>query len=416
MQSISLPIELWETILDNLSGFHDKTTLCACSLTCKAFLRASHRSLYYRVELGSSSSRTIADHFLRTIRSASSSTNPSSFVRHLDIRTHDGYNLNLYEVSCQWVNEALPILATCLLEVNVLKLKGLSWGWLTAKASSAIMLGFQKVKCLDLEEGIFETPEQMCQTIATFPALTHLLCPYMCLEMDDVSTTPLPRSLEAVEITSNLANHFDRLLNMEQHPNLRTIKLRYIGKRSTVAVGRLLRTVGSSLEHLDLGEFDVADKPQVCYGEGSIFTSAHLRLISDFVQIFTAILNNINLAHFVNLRSIGLDCGMIGPDSRPPATVCLFTLLSQIASPHMVDVRLRLGVADAFDLEMVDWHRMDQILTQSQWANLRQLTITWDCELDVMKSGVKLVCARLPRLTSRGVEILSAWKLDTGTV
>jgi hypothetical protein len=117
-------------------------------------------------------------------------------------------------------------------------------------------------------------------------------------------------------------------------------------------------------------------------------------------------LNNINLAPFVNLRSVGLDCGMIDPDSPLPATVWVFTLLSQITSPHMVDIWLRVGVENVSDLDVVDWHRMDEILTQPQWVNLLRLTITWHCERYEREAGMELVTAQLPMLTSRGVEIL----------
>jgi hypothetical protein len=117
-------------------------------------------------------------------------------------------------------------------------------------------------------------------------------------------------------------------------------------------------------------------------------------------------LNNINLAPLVNLRSIDLGYGTIDPRSHPPATVWVFTLLSQITSPQMVDVRLRVGVRNVSDLDMVDWHRMDEILTQPQWVNLLRLTIVW--HPDVLEAGMKMICTMLPMLTSRGVEIFGS--------
>jgi hypothetical protein len=231
MQSTHLPTELWDAVFDNLSDLHDRTTLSTCSLTCKAFLRASHRRLYTAVVLQSRPSPAItANHFLRIIRSPSLLVNPSSFVRRLCIRYR-------HHPSHAWVNEALPILATCLLEVTALKLECLNWRFLGDGAKSAIMSGFKKVKYLDLEESEFWTPDEMCATITAFPSLTHLLCPHIRLETD----VPCP------------ANHFDRSLNTEQFSNLRKIECLYISQPVIVAIGNLLRTIGSNLEHLDLG-------------------------------------------------------------------------------------------------------------------------------------------------------------------
>jgi hypothetical protein len=58
--------------------------------------------------------------------------------------------------------------------------------------------------------------------------------------------------------------------------------------------------------------------------------------------------------------SIGLVCRETLASSR----YGLFTLLSQITSPRVVTVRLRVGVEKASDLGVVDWLRMDQILSQ----------------------------------------------------
>jgi hypothetical protein len=88
--------------------------------------------------------------------------------------------------------------------------------------------------------------------IATFPALTHLLCPYIRRIKDDVLAMSLSGSVEAVDVASKPANHFDWSLNTEKHPDLRIIDCYYIDRPVIVAIGNLLRMVGSSLEHLHL--------------------------------------------------------------------------------------------------------------------------------------------------------------------
>jgi hypothetical protein len=251
--SLRLPFELCEAVVDNLEMGEDEVTLRACSLTCRAFLHASRRCLFYNVSLDSA---RIAERFLHIICSTNSSTTPTPFIRKLSIV--EGRNWHKFET--RWLNEALPILMTRLVKVTVLELYFLMWGLLDNAAQTMMISGFQTVKVLSMH-GKFETSEQMSQFIASFPSLTNLSCSEMYQEEDtapETSYTPLPRGLKTITLNSFQSIFFDRLLSLESLPDVHTINFKYMCPDNTRGAGKLLKTLGSSLEHLDLDDIRTA--------------------------------------------------------------------------------------------------------------------------------------------------------------
>jgi len=51
----------------------------------------------------------------------------------------------------------------------------------------------------------------------------------------------------------------------------------------------------------------------------------------------------------------------------------LFSLLSQIISPHLEHVLLQIKIFFLMDLDAVYWARIGHIFTQPRWANLTVL-------------------------------------------
>jgi hypothetical protein len=83
----------------------------------------------------------------------------------------------------------------------------------------------------------------------------------------------------------------------------------------------------------------------------------------------------------------------------------LFTLLSQVVSPHVLRVSLRFGcgLSDVSVLDYLDWAQIEYMFTQQQWNNLQKLTMVSYCATEIPSEVVASIRARLPVLESRGI-------------
>ena len=229
-------------MIDNL--WDDEDTLRACSLTCKAFLPTSRYHLFYRVRLGS---RYIAQRFLDTICSTPSPTSPYQYIRHLCLLEGQRGSYHL------WVNDALSLLTTRLLDVTILELESLQWNELDNTGRAMILSGFQRVERLKTIFSKFKTSEQMNQFITSFPSLTHLSCSQTYWETGDIPTVPLPQGLQSITLDSRQSMFFHQLLSLESHPRVCAVKFHHVLPDYIQNVGILLKTLGPDLEELDLG-------------------------------------------------------------------------------------------------------------------------------------------------------------------
>jgi hypothetical protein len=249
MHSPRLPTELCDIVIDNLS--HDGAALRACSLTCKAFLPASRYHLFYTVRL---KGRKVKG-FLEFI---DSSPKIGLYVRRLLLFEGRGR----YSFEPRWLSSALPTIVNRFPEVLVLTLDSLDWRLLDSDARTAVISGFQKVKSLETIFTHFEDPGQMNQFISSFPSLIDLSCSQTYWAADHTprfSSTPLPLSLTAITLDSFQAEFFDQLMNLESHPDVRHVQLYSMDHANTA--GKLLKTLGSSLEHVSLRDFHYALGP-----------------------------------------------------------------------------------------------------------------------------------------------------------
>ena len=249
MYSWHLPFELCELIIDNLDSWEDEDTLRACSLTCKAFLHASRYHLFYRVHL---INRHIAQRFLDTICSTPSPTSPYQYIHYLCLSEERR------EPHLLWVNKALTLLATRLLDVTILELDHLQWNMLDDTGRAMILSGFQRVEHLVTAFSKFETSEQMNHLITSFPSLTHMSCSQTYWETGGILTVPLPHGLQSITLDSDQSIVFHQLLCLESHPRVCTVKFHYVLPDYVPNVGMLLKTLGPDLEELDLGDLRCA--------------------------------------------------------------------------------------------------------------------------------------------------------------
>ena len=239
-----LPLELCEIIISNLhaDSRHDRATLRACSLTCRAFLPACRYRLFYHVVL---SSRHSAERFFNTI--FQSSTNPIPFIPRLSIITRDMHDH-------VWLNDALPILATALLEVTFLKLATMSWGLLDENAQTSLLSGFQKVTSLHIWYTSFMTWNETSRFLSSFPSLTNLLTRGITDGTLTEPYTPLPCHLATITMHSRQSMLFNQLLSLDSHPEVHDLQID-MHPRYVKGAGMLLKTLGASLENLKIEYF-----------------------------------------------------------------------------------------------------------------------------------------------------------------
>ena len=84
----------------------------------------------------------------------------------------------------------------------------------------------------------------------------------------------------------------------------------------------------------------------------------------------------INLVPNTNLRSLTLNCGIFSDwlddepyPEYPPFVFWALSLLSQITSPHVSEIKLRMEVGGPAALSRMDWPRLDEILSQPLWRH-----------------------------------------------
>jgi hypothetical protein len=391
--SLRLPTELCEMVI----AYLDEPTLRACSLTCKAFLPASRFRLFYTVCLKGRKVKR----FLEIINS---SPELGLCVRTLRICEGRGR----YRFEPRWLSSKLPLIASRLPEVTTLELDSMEWSLLDGDARTALISGFQKVKRLETIYSYFDDASQMNQFIASFPSLIDLFCYQTYLKTDSgrmetpmPSCVPLPLGLTTINLDSFQAGFFDQLMNLESHPNVR--KLKFHSMDHPNAVGKLLKTIGSNLEHVDFHDFSSA--------LGHMYNNADCEhSLIDITGSFTisnvsatAILeNDIDFAHNNHLRSVELGCGPFSPQHPPPNW--LFTIFSQLISPNLEHIRLQFGPRiSSTGLDGIDWARMERVFTQPLFSNLKTLKLYVWAEPQVRSVAVELIRAQMPILEGRGI-------------
>ena len=65
----------------------------------------------------------------------------------------------------------------------------------------------------------------------------------------------------------------------------------------------------------------------------------------------------------------------------------LHTLLSQLSSPHLEMVSWTVGFTVVAVLDVIDWARIEHILTRPSSANLEQFRILLNCPEEVVQEG-----------------------------
>jgi len=210
----------------------------------------------------------------------------------------------------------------------------------------------------------------------------------------------LPGGLKALDISIDYVEMFDRLLRLEPHLDLHTLRLNFLDMRDEYvwSVGRLLEFLGPSLESLTFyGWIDMAwDRTSPNLNESQLLSAPSILHQLNRLSL-TDLLNGhiINLVQNTNLRSLTLNCGIFSDwlddepyPEYPPSVFWALSLLSQITSPHVSEIKLRMEVCGPAALSRMDWPRLDEILSQPLWRHsLKRIVV------DIIRPGYMLLAA-----------------------
>jgi hypothetical protein len=111
----------------------------------------------------------------------------------------------------------------------------------------------------------------------------------------------------------------------------------------------------------------------------------------------------INLVQNTNLRSLTLHCGIFFEwtddepyPEYPPSVFWALSVLSQITSPLVSEIKLRMEVCGPLTLSRMNWPRLDEILSQPLWRHsLKRIVVNIIRPGDVLLDASDLDRVRL---------------------
>jgi hypothetical protein len=243
MPQISLPPEITCDVVRCLDRDKDKKTLFACSLTCKAFLSTSRKTIFETVELfWPPSAPSFDSKFLDLIRASPElGSSVSKFLLTFPNSAETTY-----------VPNAGAALAVGLPKVLDLKIRYMNWNNTDADSRTALVSGFKTVKHLELTFPKFAFSHEETEFISSFPLLTHLhiqgdawrsVAPHP-------NYSPLPVDLTSVAVSANHAGVLAQLMQLEPHPTVQNLSLDFVTDDHNYNVTSLLKTLGDDLQDL----------------------------------------------------------------------------------------------------------------------------------------------------------------------
>ena len=155
-----LPPEISCEVVRCLDRTQDKRTLFACSLTCKAFLSISRRTLFEFVELFWPPADDSFD--LRFVDLVQSSPELGAAVRRL-VLSFPGITTE------PLIPNAGADLVCGFPNVTFLRIRFMHWSTVDAESRTALLSGFQAVKRLDLLYPKFQSSHDAVGLISSFP-------------------------------------------------------------------------------------------------------------------------------------------------------------------------------------------------------------------------------------------------------
>jgi hypothetical protein len=373
MPQITLPIELCLMAIENLDVTDDITTLTACSLTCKAFLPASRRGIFARVDLNTRGCRDNG-RVQKFMEIVDSSPIIGSYVRHLWI--NEGLVLVPED---RWTGPALPFLATHLRNVEKLEISGTVWNHLDDNAHAALLSGFLTVTTLWLYFNNFGDSLHFKHLLSSFPKLTELDC-HRCdwdMENPSQSSTPLASSLTKLDIDSGCSELLYELMELQARPAVRVLQCNIeidepLDESIThdIQVGRLLKILGSGLEELSIFD-DYIEWNESHNGVLDFKPCPTILYLTLWASYQGTLKLGIDLVHNNNLRFLDIRFQAFRSHLIP---AWLLRFLSQPISPKLEHIVLRADPRFLLSGEL-DWHNMQPLLGPYLRPGLKTFTM-----------------------------------------
>jgi len=375
-----LPPEITDRIIDFLCS--DKTALSACSLVCKSWLPASRHYLFERLTLSPAGD---VERFQEPLdRSVISTIAP--YVRHFNI---------LENSRRQWVNSAAPPFKLAdFKDVKSLLLSNMHYDSDPQETLRALGASFPGLTLLRLDTVVFDHFNRVLEFICMFPMLeeVHLENVRVKVSDENAPTFEPPPDNPLPHLRSLRLGNKDILVGLwnwcrfyGRSPSIDRLFL--VAHRGEVlAIAELLRDLGSSLKHLELG-FEIDSMVEEDYAALDLQLNAELSAI-----------------HLL------LPCS----DAGASPIVVAAQVLSRIACPSLREVTLSLQLTLEQLTEGDAWSRLDEALVASELQGLQVMAFRLfdehGCVIPVvrMDSAVTVATLRtwLPSCEARNVLLL----------
>ncbi|KAI0930653.1 hypothetical protein AcV5_007312 [Taiwanofungus camphoratus] len=371
---IPLPTEVMYIIIEHNSS--DVATLRASSLTCRSWLPASRRCLFHTVTL------VDKDTLHRFSELIASADDIAHLVRELHVKAYG----NCTETE-NWVYGVAPLLADKLVSLKSLWFSHVEWVNMCINDTFLVQLRrFAGVQGLSFSSCRFGGSYDFLPIVLAFPRLSHLsidvvtwaddVCylngnPFRNMPSPQDSLPPCPLQLSSITI----GRHCDpsKLLLLASwfpsgtcYSSLRSVAFDVVDKERVGIIGRLLRSLGPSLEHVRLGcDFSIHQ--------------GRVRL-SDYIDI----------SHNTGLRSLHIRL----LDLQDHMMSWVPTLLSQISSTHLSQIVFDIWLWHGRQLRNHMWDRIEWILSHPRYACVKEVVFVHRGELD-LASARNAIEARL---------------------
>ncbi|KAJ4468865.1 hypothetical protein J3R30DRAFT_3554884 [Lentinula aciculospora] len=364
----STPIEIYELIIYHMNS---ASTLKNCSLTCRAWLQASWRNLFFRRRIVVD--RTNFEAFLELIELDSRAVTIIRFIRSLHIEQGDSWLL--YRSTGPrnpkpfQFDEYLPRL------VGLVSVERLKLGWIRCDIGpstiSALRDNFARVSVLELKSTVLSSSEQFLAILSSFPSLSGLVLGGFAIiglsEMQYTNdreqtlllrdTSPVPPNLS--DLSCNLAREETIFLfswfTLRGVESIRKLNVTLIHESSNAVVSTYCRQFGSNLEELTISS-------------GAVMLPKAFDL-SPCVKLTTLGIN----VEFRS-RSTIFDADVPLLDSFIP----LINIFQTITSESLEEVRIWLranGDMTKENYNQLDWDGLASVIERPQFKNLLRFSL-----------------------------------------
>ncbi|KAJ3893607.1 hypothetical protein GG344DRAFT_74853 [Lentinula edodes] len=361
--SDSIPIEIHEYIISHVDS---TSTLKNCSLTCRAWLRASWRNLFSQRRIVVD--RTNFESFLEIIELDSLSVTIIRFIRSLHIE--QGESWLLYRSTGPRNPKTFQFDDYLQRLVGLVSVKSLRLGGIRRDIGpptiAALRHNFAGVSVLEIHSVVLASAEQFLDILSSFPSLSGLVLGGVAIDsLSEVQCThdslhtllpphtpPVPTTL--TELVCNLPQDetifLFSWLTLHGTVSIRKLDVTLIHELSNAAVSKYLRDVGPSVEELTIG-------------------SADINLPDDFTLSPCVMLSTLGISVQFRSRSNALNLGV-------PPTECfipLVKILQTISAKQLKEVNIWLrpnGHMAQEEYEQLDWDGLASVIEQPLFKSL----------------------------------------------